>query len=84
MKKITGFDQLKAGDTIKIIDGATGDGEITTVKKVLSYKSSYRQEDIIINEELNIYFQTNMLIKGKSWAKEVYLLESSTEGAEDE
>ena len=72
MKKITAAGQLKKGDHIKIVARAEKDNyDSVTVKKVI--ETDYGEE-IIVNSRRNYYFVTRMMVRGDSWAGEVFKL----------
>lgn len=68
---ITKKGQLKIGDKIKITGKSEKYDSVTTVKDILNVDD---EEEVITNKSKNIYFITNMLLNGTSWAKEVKLL----------
>jgi hypothetical protein len=68
MKIITKEGQIKAGDKLKI------DDQYVTAREIISVNGN---EKVIINKKLNHYFITKLLINGKSWAKQVFIVESA-------
>ena len=67
MDELTGFGQIHKGATV--ILACDGEGQAHTVVKVLSPNTD--KEEILLEEEGNLYFITAMAIDGSSWAKDV-------------
>lgn len=68
MQIVTGEGQLKVGDKIRIVGKSIKDDQRTTVKEIITVDGN---EEVIINKRRNYYFNTKMLVSGKSWAKQV-------------
>jgi len=66
------FGQFKIGDTILIVQ--SDKFFKASVKDVLNYGTD--KEEVIINKTKNLYFIVAMYLKNKSWAKQVFKIES--------
>ncbi len=70
MNIVTAEGQIKKGDKLKVIGKSDKDDQQVTAKEILMING---KEEVILNIKMNYYFITDMLIKGNSWAKQVYI-----------
>ena len=71
MKIVTGEGQIKKGDKLLIVGKSTSDDQRVTAKYVIEVDG---REEVILNKKLNRYFITQLLLTGKSWAKQVCIV----------
>lgn len=68
---VTSEGQINKGDTLRIVGKSTSDNQEVTAKEIIIIDG---REEVIINKKLNRYFITRLLVEGKSWAKQVCVL----------
>jgi len=64
-------DQIKLGDDLVIVGKSPSDSQVVRVKDILDVDG---KEEIILDQELNRYFITDMYLKGQSWAEDVFII----------
>ena len=64
-------DQIKLGDDLVIVGKSPSDSQVISVKDILDVDG---KEEIILDQELNRYFITDMYLKGQSWAEDVFII----------
>jgi hypothetical protein len=70
LEPLLAIDQIKTGDILLIKDSCQ---IIPTTAKIVKV-SDHDGTEVIINIELNKYFNVGMYLAGKSWAKEVFVV----------
>ena len=70
LEKVTKIDQIKKGDAIII----TGAGLVNHPAKAYEVKVSSDGTEIIFDKGKNLYINLGMYLKGKSWCKELAIL----------
>lgn len=68
IQPITDYAQIKPGDVL-IVETKTGIKIIAIAKQVIRFGTEH--EEVVTNLTKNHYFATQMLLDGKSWAKNV-------------
>lgn len=72
LKKVTKITDIKQGDTLII----TGGGMINEPVKAQIVKVSENDgTEVIFNKKLNKFFNLGMFLEGKSWVKDLAIIE---------
>ena len=64
-------EQLKLGDELVIIGKGHSDSQVCKVHDIIECGG---KEEIIISDEENRYFITDMYLKGESWADDIFIV----------
>lgn len=69
--KLKSKEQIRLGDTLIVIGKSRSDSQVCEVEDIVECNSN---EEVIIDEEHNKYFITDMYLKGESWADDVFIV----------